>query len=79
VHDLREVLVFPVATSKAHECEARRKKTTVSEVIYRGHELFTSQVTGHTKQHQTTRSSDAVESTVFGNAERVVLRSDVNR
>ena len=79
VHNLCKVFVFPVAAGKAHQCEAGRKQTTVSEVIDRRHELLTCQVASHTEQHQATGACDAVQSTVFGNAERVVLRSDVNR
>jgi hypothetical protein len=41
VHDLREVLVLPVAAGESHEGEARRQQPAVREVVDGRHQLFT--------------------------------------
>ena len=71
VHDLREVLVGPVAAGEADQAEARRQQAAVGEVVDRRHDLLARQVAGDAEQHQPARTGDARESAVLGVAQRV--------
>ena len=52
VHDLREVLVVPVAAGEADEREAGRQQAAVREVVDRGHELLAGEVAGDAEDDQ---------------------------
>ena len=49
VHDLREVLVGPVAPGEADQREARRQQPAVGQVVDRRHQLLAGQVAGDTE------------------------------
>ena len=78
VHDLREVLVLPVASREADEREAGRQQAAVGEVVDRGHELLAGEVSGHAEDHERARTGDAVEAVVLGVAQRVVPARDLH-
>ena len=71
VHDLREVLVRPVAPGEADEAEAGRQQAAVGEVVDRRHDLLARQVAGHAEQHHAARSGDPGEPAVLRVAQRV--------
>jgi len=72
VHDLREVLILPVAPGETHERESGRQQTAVGEVVHRRHELLARQVSRHAEDHQGARTRDAIESAILGIAEGIV-------
>ena len=59
VNDLREIFVSPIATREAYESEPGRQKTTVGQVVNRGHQFTACQVTRDSENHQSARSRDA--------------------
>ena len=71
VHDLREVLVDPVAASEPHQTEARRQQATIRQVVDRGHHLLARQVAGDAEDHHPARARNAWQPPVLGVAERV--------
>ena len=75
VHDLREVLVLPVAAREAHEREARREQTPVGEVVHGGHELLARQVSCHAEDDERARTGDAVEAPIVRVAQRDCARA----
>ena len=78
LHDLREVLVRPIASGEADQREPGRKQTAVGQIVHSGHELLAGQVAGHPEDHQRARTGDAVETVVVGVAQRVVPPRDLH-
>ena len=73
VHDLREVLVGPVAAGEADQAEARRQQAAVGEVVDRRHHLLAGQVAGDAEEHHAAGAGDAGEPAVLRVAQRVVV------
>ena len=71
VHDLREVLVGPVAAGEADEREAGRQQPAVGEVVDRRHELLAGEVAGDAEDHHPARARDLREPPVLRVAQRV--------
>ncbi len=66
VHDLREVLVLPVAAREAREREARRQQAAVGEVVDRGHELLAGEVARDAEDDEPARARDPGQAQVEG-------------
>ena len=56
VHDLREILVFPVPSCESDQAKPRRQQTSVGKIVDGWHHLLPGQITGHTEQDHATRA-----------------------
>src|SRR5690606_4963888 len=56
VDDLLEILVHPVASGEADECETGWEQPAVGEVIDRGHEPLAREIAGNAEDHQAGRA-----------------------
>ena len=65
VHDLREVLVGPVAPGEPDQAEARRQQPAVGQVVDRRHHLLAGQVAGDAEEHQPARAGDPGQAPVL--------------
>ena len=72
VHDLREVLVLPVASGEPDEGETRREQPPIGEVVDRGHELLAGEVSRHAEDHERARTGDAVQAVIFRVAQGIL-------
>ena len=71
VHDLREVLVGPVAPGEADQAEAGRQQPAVGQVVDRRHQLLAGQVAGDAEEHQPAGAGDPGQPPVLRVAQRV--------
>jgi hypothetical protein len=79
VNNLGKVLVRPLSSGKAHQSEARRKKSAVCEVVNGRHEFFSGKVACDSKDYERARTSDAIETTVVRIAKRIVTSGQLCR
>ncbi len=71
MHDLREVLVLPVAAGETHQGEARRQQTAVGQVVDGRHQLLAGQVSGDAEDDEPGRPGDPRQPPVAPVAQRV--------